>query len=164
MENGNSIYEKYPCYPPAFCVPYYMGVSLLVMYKQTKKKAYKKKAKFFAEKLDAYVKRGNPNAQHYQIGLEAEMLALKHNHDEAIRKFERAIAIATRGGYMHDAALLNERYGEFVLQRGDHDRGMYHLNIALRLYAEWGASMKVQLLSRKYGLCEYPENVVANSI
>lgn len=150
MENGLFIAQKYPTYPPAFCILYYMGISLISVYKFDKNKAYKKRAKLFLKKLEDFKKQGNPNVQHFYLGLQAEFLATKPKKlDETLSTFEKSIAVATRSGFIMDAALLNERYAEFLLKR-DAERARHHLEAAHSLYMEWGSSIKCELMQRKY--------------
>jgi hypothetical protein len=151
MANSKFFFEKFPSYPPAACCPYYMGVSLIETARKTKKRIYRTKAKKMVNKINIYIKKGNPNVRHYQLALEAEMLALDGQLYDAIPKFEAAISLATRSGFIHDAALLNERYGEFLMHRmADDERGMHHLGDANKLYEEWGAQKKADMLRDKY--------------
>ena len=126
-----------------------MGISLVDSYKATKKKTYKKHAKKYMTKLNDYAKKGNPNVQHYKLALEGEMLVLKNKTTEATSRFEKAIALATRFGFIHDAALMNERYGEFLMET-DAQRGMHHVIVAYTLYTEWGARKKAEMVRDKY--------------
>jgi hypothetical protein len=151
IANAKFFFEKFPGYPPAACCPYYMGISLIETARKTKKKIYRTHAKQMVSRINTYIKKGNPNVRHYQLALEAEMLVSKGQLYKAIPKFEAAIALATRSGFIHDSALINERYGEFLMHRmADEERGLHHLGDATRLYEEWGAQKKADMLSEKY--------------
>ena len=69
-------------------------------------------------RLQGYVKRRNANAAHYNLGLEAELLVLAGRHNEANMKFQAAVALASRSGFIHDAALISERFAQFLLRSG----------------------------------------------
>jgi hypothetical protein len=151
IANAKFIYDKFPCYPPAACCPYYMGISLIESWSTTKKNTFKTHAKQMVSKINAYAKKGNPNVYHYKLALEGEMLVLKGRFTEAVPKFEKAIAFSTRCGFIHDSALMNERYGEFLMHRmADEERGLYHVINAHSLYEEWGARQKACMLREKY--------------
>ncbi|CAB9523578.1 Transcriptional regulator [Seminavis robusta] len=161
IEIAEWLFKKFPWYPPNFCLPYYMGTSLIDTYKTQKKKKYLKHAKFLSLKLDNYAKKGNPNVQHYKMALEGEMLALKDKTGEATSKLEKAIALATRGGFIHDSALMNERFGNFLMPT-DGQRALHHLTVAYSLYVEWGARKKAEMLLEKHkDLLPRPTDVVA---
>uniref|UniRef100_A0A7S2YPK4 Orc1-like AAA ATPase domain-containing protein n=1 Tax=Entomoneis paludosa TaxID=265537 RepID=A0A7S2YPK4_9STRA len=150
MENGLFIAKKFPAYPPAFCILYYMGISLISMFKRDNVKAHKKRAQLFLKKLEDLKKQGNPNVQHFHLGLTAEFLALKNKKlQETLSTFEKSIAVATRSGFIMDAALMNERYAEFLLGK-DPERATHHFKTAHSLYMEWGSTMKCDLLQAKY--------------
>jgi hypothetical protein len=151
IANAKFFFEKFPGYPPAACCPYYMGISLIETARKTNKKIYRTHAKQMVSRIDTYIKKGNPNVRHYQLALEAEMLVSKGQLYKAIPKFEGAINLATRSGFIHDSALINERYGEFLMHRmADEERGLHHIGDATRLYEEWGAQKKVDMLAEKY--------------
>ena len=89
-----------------------------------------------------------PNAAHYHLSLEAELIALeailaggqKHRikFNEATMKFQAAIALASRSGFLHDAALMNERFVRFLLYRclgyaNEKEEGTRHIDTAIQL-------------------------------
>jgi hypothetical protein len=84
--------------------------------------------------------------------LDAELEALKGDHYAASKSYEVAILYAGRRGLTQDRALAHERYGEHLARLGQ-DRGQdaeFQIAEAVKLYEEWGAYAKVQLMSRKY--------------
>ena len=94
-----------------------------------------------------WVRQGNPNIKHHSALLDAELAALQRKRSRCERHYQSALAIAIRGGLVHDAALANERYGDFALSvLDDNAIGKFHVKEAIRLYSEWGAAKKVQLL------------------
>lgn len=88
---------------------------------------------------------------HFQRLLEAELWAYKGKHYLAKNDYEAGTVLAARGGFIHDAALANERYAEFLLdEMDDKESAVYKLKEAIKLYSEWGAHAKAEQLSRKY--------------
>ena len=67
-------------------------------------------------KIKSWIERGNPNVRHYEIILEAELSAYQGRTFLVKKQYETAITIATRAGFVHDSALANEKYGEYILQ------------------------------------------------
>jgi hypothetical protein len=61
------------------------------------------------------------------------------------------VVMAARGGFVHDAALANERYGEFLLHdMSDKREALFRFEEAIKFYSDWGASKKVELLREQY--------------
>lgn len=55
--------------------------------------------------------------------------------------------MAARFGFVHDAALASERYGEFSLNvLKDKEDAIFHLEKAKGFYKDWGAMKNVELL------------------
>lgn len=83
--------------------------------------------------------------------MDAEFLAWKGKHKEAIECYEKAILVAARGGYPNDAVLATKRWGEFYLNViKDREGAMYHLGQSKGYWKQWGAKAKVDHLERKY--------------
>ena len=79
------------------------------------------------------------------------MAVCNHKSEIAKENFQRAVILATRGGILHEAALANERFGNFLIQHlQDRNEGSFRINAAIRLYTEWGAHEKVNLLRETY--------------
>ena len=93
---------------------------------------------------------GNPNVRHYDVLLDAEYAALKKDFQLAQRFYHSAMVTASLDGFVHDAALATERYGDFLLQDlGDTKRAATQFQEAARLYSDWGATgVAEQLLAR----------------
>jgi hypothetical protein len=94
----------------------------------------------------------NPNVTHFDHLLDAEMLSLRGKSDEASKQYEAAILFCGRRGMLQDRALAHERYGEQFACRGlDYEQdAQFHINEAIKLYSDWGAHPKVQLMRQKY--------------
>ena len=129
------------------------ALSCISAYKKTRRNKYKKVAKAMTGRIQDWIKKGNPNIGHYGVLLDAEWNTMrKGKQSEAVSSYLKANTIAARFGFIHDRALINERHGEYMLELGtDNDEAEYRLKEATKLYIEWGADRKVDLLSKKYG-------------
>mmetsp|Transcript_12853 Transcript_12853/g.18977 ORF Transcript_12853/g.18977 Transcript_12853/m.18977 type:complete len:125 (-) Transcript_12853:49-423(-) len=100
------------------------------------------------------LKNKNPNVLHYVSLLNAEKAALnqKKNQDDDVRKlYNDAISMSARGGYVHDAALAQERFADYLLCCvGDFHEARYHIEGAIQRYTNWGAMGVVEHLHNKY--------------
>jgi predicted ATPase len=130
--------------------PFYRGVCLFEMARRTKKQKYKKRARTALDTIKAWVSKGNPNLKHCERFLEAELAALTDNSEKAKQHYAKAVVLAARGGFIHHAAMANERYGEFLLNALDlpHDAA-YRFDEAIKFYSVWG-SCKADMLREKY--------------
>jgi hypothetical protein len=92
--------------------------------------------------------------------LDAEAESLRGDHYNACRHYEAAVLYAGRRGWRQDQALAHERYGTHLSRleaggdRHDHDHhrndAHFHLREAVKLYDEWGAHAKVDLMRRAH--------------
>jgi hypothetical protein len=80
------------------------------------------------------------------------MLTLRGKTDDSSKQYEAAILYCGRRGMLQDRALAHERYGEHFARLGvDYDQDTeFHVNEAIKLYSDWGAHPKVQLMRQKY--------------
>lgn len=60
--------------------------------------------------------------------------------------FDKAISAASRAGVMHEAALANERAGEYFASKQDDFWAKHYFTHANNLYSSWGAVIKVNQL------------------
>lgn len=65
--------------------------------------------------------------------------------------FDRAIAAASRGGVMHEAALANELAGEYSLRIRDEFWAIHYLTPAHERFSSWGAKAIVKRLLETRG-------------
>jgi hypothetical protein len=107
----------------------------------------------FQRLLVAWTKKGDPNTLHLVYLLDAEVLTTKKNVSsmDVQQIYHQSIAQARRSGFIQDAALANERLGEYFLSVQDRDWAQYYLRNAKILYYDWGAKRKVQLMEQRYG-------------
>lgn len=89
--------------------------------------------------------------QHLAALLKAELAATKKQSKAAVESFEQAILMAGRQGISHDQALANERLGDYYGSLNRMSDAEYHLQEAVKLYSEWGAVAKCEILRAKHG-------------
>jgi hypothetical protein len=130
------------------------GVCLFAMARKTKRRKATRRAKEIRSLIKSWVNQGNPNVQHYLALLDAEMAALNGKIQSAESHFQDAVISAARGGFVHDAALASERYGEFLLNDKpqpcelDKQEALYRFGEAIKYYSDWGAVSKVASLQK----------------
>lgn len=140
IERGNEFLGSLPNQPIGmwdFCL---RGVSLYAAAQLTKKGRYRRHARKIRAVVEKWYKQGNINVGHHVALFAAEELALQGKLQSSRKRFESAILLASRGGYIHDAAIANERYAVFLRNfLSDDDGAKFHVDEAIRLYREWGA-------------------------
>ncbi|CAB9520925.1 Transcriptional regulator [Seminavis robusta] len=136
-----------------FCMyPLYFqcALSLLLVYRETKKRVHKKMAMFFADQMNLWAKKGNPNIQHYVLLINAAAADVEGKNDAAEFGFKDAIVSAGRRGLANDQALANELLAEFYLRQSSPSDADYHFGQAFKLYNRWGAHSKCALLEERH--------------
>jgi hypothetical protein len=102
--------------------------------------------------LQSWVARGNPNTRHLVYLLDAAYLSTKKEKDDEVKRmYDKSIAVARRGGFVHDAALANELAGVYFLNKLDADWASVYLSLSKAMFTDWGASAKVRQMDAKYG-------------
>jgi predicted ATPase len=81
--------------------------------------------------------------------------------DRVQTKFDLAISVSKKAGFVQDAALANELAGEYFLRINDGHWSSVYLTQAHRLYKEWGAHAKVSHLLEHRG--PYLDHAAAES-
>ncbi|KAG7359303.1 multi-sensor signal transduction multi-kinase [Nitzschia inconspicua] len=135
---------------------YLKCVSCFAAARSTKRRKYAAVGKKLRSKIKTWSKAGNPNVIRYELLVDAELLAWKGKHQEAIKLYEDVIRTNVRGGCQNDAALACERladlYAHHMKNRDDDAR--YRLNQARRCWDDWGAKAKVMQMDDFYGSIE----------
>lgn len=119
----------------------------MAVIRKTGNKKLSKHAAFCRKKIKSWVSKGNPNCVAHDALLEAEQKVLEKKQHLAIRNFEVAVLLAGRSGLTHMQALANERYATYLKEVGNLEDAKYRFDQARNLYAEWGATAKVEQLS-----------------
>eukprot|EP00980_Cylindrotheca_fusiformis_P026016 scaffold15205_cov128-Cylindrotheca_fusiformis.AAC.1 len=129
---------------------FHRAIALFAMARRTGKRKYRIHANKLAKRIKGWVQSGNPNVGHYHLSMIAEQAALTKKCELAEENYKKAIALAARTGHMHHAALINERYAEFLHEElSDEKESKYRLGEAIRFYEEWGAFGKVEALKKQ---------------
>lgn len=149
ITKGNKFERAFPGHMLVFLEKFQRGVVLYAMARKTKKRKYAKPAKKIQKTISKWVKKGNPNVKHYELFFNAEQAALDAKSKSAESLYKEAIIMAARTGHLHHAALINERYADYLLEElGDADEAKYRTEEAIRFYKDWGAEAKVNILTK----------------
>eukprot|EP00980_Cylindrotheca_fusiformis_P027454 scaffold20461_cov117-Cylindrotheca_fusiformis.AAC.17 len=129
---------------------YHRATALFAMARRTRKRKYRTHANKLANRVKGWVRSGNPNVKHCHMALVAEQAALRKKFDLAEENYKNAISMAARTGHMQDAALINERYADFLHEDlSDEQESEYRLGEAIRFYKAWGAFGKAEALQKQ---------------
>lgn len=145
ISNGDEYIKSLPGASFGMWETFTRAVCLYAMARITRKRKYKSPAEHARKTIQQWADRGNPNINHHLLLLNAEHAALAGKESEARRLYGSAISTAARGGFIHDAALANERYADYV-KESDIEESKYRIQEAIRFYTAWGASFKVDQL------------------
>jgi hypothetical protein len=129
---------------------FFRGLVWAAMARKTNLREHRRKAGHFAKRLRKLVKGGCPNCEHQLLTLEAEIGFATKKYEVAAAKYEEAIVMAGRRGFLQDHALSNELYGQYLCSRGETAKGALHINKAISLYQEWGAHAKVDHVRARF--------------
>ncbi|WP_437711811.1 AAA family ATPase [Sorangium sp. So ce448] len=108
------------------------------------------RAEVFAEKLSRWAELCPENLSHRSALLGAEIARVCGNAHAAADRYDEAIALAQRGGYLHDEALANELAGLSFRALGKTTIARAYLTEAHRAYGRWGATEVMRRLERAY--------------
>jgi hypothetical protein len=126
LAKGDRLASQMPVKPLIMAETFLRGLSLFAMARKRKKRKYKKEASRILAKIRNWVEQGNPNMRHYETLLEAESAALNGKKYVAMKHYEYAVIISARGGFVQDAAIASERFGEFMLdEMNDKEEARY---------------------------------------
>ena len=143
--------EAAPGHPMFMEAVFCGGLSSFAMARTSKARKYRRQALKARSTVKDWIKKGNPNVRHYEALFDAEKAVLKGKYRAAEQYYQSAVSVAARGGFVHDAGLASERYGEFMLTvLKDEDGAVFHFDTSAKFYSDWGASKKVQQLQEKY--------------
>jgi hypothetical protein len=152
----------------AFSAPYshFSALTALEEWKRSRKIRYLRMYRKHYKQIQFWVSKGNPNTLHLLALLDAEKLVsrrVRKVHPDTVRTaFDHAISLANAGGFVHDAALANDRAGQYFAktteEEGTDDWANHYLSNAVRLYLEWGATARVRILETKYGTVIHTSN------
>jgi hypothetical protein len=90
---------------------------------------------------------------HFDALLGAEIDSLRGATLSASKSYELAILYAGRRGLIRDRAMAHELFGEHLLRLGVAEHAQdaeIQLGEAIKLYGEWGAHAKVQIIYERH--------------
>jgi len=90
------------------------------------------------------------NYRHKLTLLQAEEARLAGDFPRAWELYRNALQEARDAGVLPDEALAHERFGKFILERGDDTAANAHLSEARQLYLRWGARAVAARLAREH--------------
>lgn len=130
---------------------YHQCVALYATAQNTSKGSVRRKLKRLGIKrhgiLKAWAKDSCINVVHYVAILDAELAALNGAKQKKVEGlYQKACMIATRGGFVQDAAVANERFGEYLERTGESTEAGRRYEQAAQYYEEWGFPRKSRLL------------------
>ncbi|CAJ1946409.1 unnamed protein product [Cylindrotheca closterium] len=125
----------------------YLGLAAFALSRETKdsklRKKYLTEGKKMLKSFIKEMKHGSVNAFPIVAMLEAEKNPSKQSYD-------KAITACARLGLVHHEAYMCERAAEMFLAEDDKDWCKYYIRQAILLYGEWGATGKVNRLTKDY--------------
>ena len=149
MKWGNRAVKLLPGQPINIYVRFAGSLCSLIVAQRSGDKKFMKEGK----RLHRIVKRWsenpkapNPNCFPHEALLSAELAAISGK--AANKMYEAAVLLAGRRGLLGDQALANERYSEYLRTQGNEEDSDYRFREALRLYREWGAIRKVDMMMK----------------
>ncbi|KAG7341774.1 PAS sensor protein [Nitzschia inconspicua] len=152
LKKGDSLQAMIPGSPTVQMDNLCRGISLFDMARKTQKKKYKQEAMKVLATVKGHVKKGALNVYHHEALLEGELAALHGDSEVARHHYGRATVLAGRRGFLQDSALANERFGAYLLKDlSDTEEATYRLEQAAKLYREWGARAKADLVTEEFG-------------
>jgi predicted ATPase len=154
LARGRSFAMLFPGHIICMMETFHRGLALYAMARKTKKRKYKKPAQQIRKMIKTWIQRGNPNVKQYYLLLSAEHAALRKEYKPANVLYQKAIVLAGRTGHLHNAALFNERYADFLREElSDNEEALYRIEEAIRFYRHWGAVRKVETLLERTFTC-----------
>ncbi|RPJ06824.1 MAG: GAF domain-containing protein, partial [Spirochaetaceae bacterium] len=105
------------------------------------------------KKLRRWAKSCPENYSHKHMLVVAELAAASHRkkkYSTVNNLYERAIILAHENGFLHEEALVYERYGTFALASGDAKRSADLLLSAYRLYKQWDSGAKLAYMEETF--------------
>lgn len=114
------------------------------------KRKYISRVKGNMGKLKTWAKFAPENYQHKYDLLQAELLRINGNANEARPIYDKAIAGASNNDYIHEEALAYELTGRFYIQQKSEDLATFYLKVSYNAYREWGGEAKLRQMEQLY--------------
>ena len=93
----------------------------------------------------------SPNFGYKRALINAELAKHKGAQlSECMMLYEQAINAAMENGFLHYAALANERFADYLQVNGHQRFARVHAELAYRFYSEWGCAPKLNNMARRF--------------
>lgn len=112
-----------------------------------KKARVLKTLKEFKNDINTISEVNEANFKHILRFLEGAEYELRNKTTLAIEAYKNAVELSVENGFIHFAAIFNERLFGLYQMQGDPGQSNLHLKDAIRFYKQWGATLKVIQLS-----------------
>eukprot|EP00525_Craspedostauros_australis_P010261 CAMPEP_0198132210 /NCGR_PEP_ID=MMETSP1442-20131203/57812_1 /TAXON_ID= /ORGANISM="Craspedostauros australis, Strain CCMP3328" /LENGTH=273 /DNA_ID=CAMNT_0043793157 /DNA_START=30 /DNA_END=851 /DNA_ORIENTATION=- len=122
------------------------GLCCFAYARESKTRKYYRMGRKLLGKLKDWERHGCPNCRVGVALLGAEERFCRGQLKEAEKLYEESIRSARKMGNIHEEATANEKYSAYFADTGDDDKARLYRAEAIRLYKEWGADKKVELL------------------
>ncbi|KAL3928958.1 MAG: hypothetical protein SGBAC_012418 [Bacillariaceae sp.] len=150
IEKGDYYSKSAPGGASVMYETFHRAISLFARARQTQNNKLKKAAKKLQKRIAGWQKAGNPNVKHFVLVLDAESAALSNDIQRTMAKYQEAIAVASKDGYLQYVALFNERYADYLSQHPSlADEAANRKCEAIQAYQAWGAHAKVAQMMGK---------------
>jgi predicted ATPase len=131
---------------------FYGALAAMALFKQSRKRWYRRYSRRIALQMETFVKEGAGNCVHMHLILQAEMMTWSKNNsseyrEEVRRAFDKAINTASRNGFCHHAGMANERAATYHSEF-DAEQAEYYWHQAFGRYEDWGAGRKLDELAK----------------
>lgn len=136
---------------------FYRGLAAAQLAREGDGRKLRKIASNAAKKLKKWSKTAPENFLHKYHLIQAELNRSQSFNSKVVDHYEKAVAGASRQGFVHEEALARELTARYFLSIEGEELGIHFLKSAYLTYNEWGAEAKVQQLSRIY-----PEHINKN--
>jgi len=124
---------------------FYDCLICVAMARKSKKEKWVTLAESARSKVKQFAKFGKSNCDHKCLLLQAEILDVEGNVEDASSCYDAAIDAAEKSGFVNEQAIASERAGDFYLRLGD-TRSSHYYDKARDLYHQWGALAKADHL------------------
>jgi len=139
------------------------GLVAFALYRAAPKHKYRALAHAAMKEIKALTSKRSINTTGMFLLLEAENASLSaKKHDQVKGKYDKAITFFTRSGFLHYSAMANELAGLWMLRIKDEFWAPIYLQQAALSYAEWGATVKVNLMVQQHSSIDLSSHVEQN--
>jgi hypothetical protein len=149
------VFQEYPYEGYDLALLYmFVGIANIALFKSTGMR--NQRLRIAARRCLMKINRVCPSGTDYCLAkltlMQAEVSSLSpRRHAKTVRKYLIAIALADSSNNVFEKAVVHERYGRYLAERGDLSHSLSQLRLACSSYHEWNAYYKVELLQEEIG-------------